>query len=176
MAAAAIAEKVSPIEAYQALPEGAKYQLVEGKIIEMPAPLIQHQELSMQLIMLLGNHIFNNKLGRFFHAPFDVYFSETNVYQPDILFVSNERVGIIERRGVMGAPDLIIELLSEGTESIDKKKKLRTYQQHGVKEYFIIDPEDDEVISYYLEDGIYKAGYLGFNTIDSRLLGKTFKW
>ena len=174
--ATAVIEQNNKIEAYQALPEGAKYQLIEGNIVEMLSPLEQHQELSMQLIMLLGNHIFANKLGRFFHAPFDVYLDENDVYQPDLLFVSAERSNIIERRGVMGAPDLIIELLSESTENIDKKKKLRNYQKHGVKEYFIVDPEDNEVVSYYLEDGVYKAGYLGFNKIESRLLQKTFEW
>jgi Uma2 family endonuclease len=176
MVAAAIAENISVLEEYQALPEGAKYQLIEGKIIEMPSPLEQHQELSMQLIMLLGNHIFSKRLGRFFHAPFDVYLSEKNVYQPDLLFVSSENAGLIERRGVMGAPDLVIELSSESTDHIDKKKKLHNYEKHGVKEYFIVDPEDNEVISYYLEDGRYKAGYLGFNKIESRILDKTFEW
>jgi Uma2 family endonuclease len=176
MAATAIVEKISPIEAYQALPEGAKYQLIEGKIVEMPAPLIQHQELSMQLIMLLGNHIFAHQLGRFFHAPCDVYLSENNVYQPDLLFISTENAQIIERRGVMGAPDMVIELLSDGTDTIDKKKKLLTYEKHGVKEYFIIDPEDGEVTSYYLEDGRYKAGYRSYKNIESRVLGKTFEW
>lgn len=174
--AAAIAIETSPLEAYQALPEGAKYQLIEGKIIEMPAPLIQHQELSMQLIMLLGSYIFSNNLGRFFHAPCDVYLSEKNVYQPDLLFISTERISIIERRGIMGAPDIVIEISSEGTDYLDKKKKLRNYEKYGVKEYFIIDPDDNEVISYYLEDGIYKAGYLGFNKIESRLLDKVFEF
>jgi Uma2 family endonuclease len=176
MAATAIAHQISPLEAYQALPEGAKYQLIEGEIVEMPAPLIQHQELSMQLIMLLGQHIFSNKLGRFFHAPCDVYLSEKNVYQPDLLFISTENARIIERRGVMGAPDVVIELLSDGTDTIDKKKKLLAYEKYAVKEYFIIDPEDDEVISYYLEDGRYKAGYRSYKSVESKVLGKTFTW
>ena len=176
MVASAIKEKSSTIEDYQSLPEGAKYQLIEGNITEMPSPLEQHQELSMQLIMLLGNHIFSKKLGRFYHAPFDVYLGENNVYQPDLLFVSANRADIVERRGVMGAPDLVIELLSESTESIDRKKKFRNYQKYGVKEYFIIDPEDNEVLSYYLEDGRYKAAYISYNTLESRLLGKIFEW
>ncbi|MEY4903982.1 MAG: hypothetical protein RLZZ292_1797, partial [Bacteroidota bacterium] len=175
MTASAVLENISTLEIYQNLPEGAKYQLVEGKILDMPSPLEEHQELSMQLIMLLGNYIFSNKLGRFFHAPFDVYLSENNVYQPDLLFVSTSNTPLIERRGVMGAPDLIIELLSEGSEHLDKKKKLRNYEKYGVKEYFIVDPEDNEVTSYYLEDGRYKAGYLGFNQIQSKVLNQNFK-
>ncbi len=176
MAATAIAEKISPIEAYQALPEGAKYQLIEGKIIEMPAPLIQHQRLSFKLTLLLGNFIEANQLGEMFVAPCDVYLSEKNVYQPDLLFVSAENARIIERRGVMGAPDVVIELLSDGTDTIDKKKKLLAYEKYGVKEYFIIDPEDDEVTSYYLEDGRYKAGYRSYKNIESKILGKKFEW
>ena len=174
--ATAVIEQNNKIEAYQALPEGAKYQLIEGNIVEMPSPIKLHQKLSFKLTLLFGNFIEEQDLGEFYVAPSDVYLDENDVYQPDLLFVSAERSNIIERRGVMGAPDLIIELLSESTENIDKKKKLRNYQKHGVKEYFIVDPEDNEVVSYYLEDGVYKAGYLGFNKIESRLLQKTFEW
>ena len=176
MVASAIKEKSSTIEEYQSLPEGAKYQLIEGNITEMPSPLKLHQKLSFKLTLLLGNFIEENDLGEFYTAPFDVYLGEKNVYQPDLLFVSANRVDIVERRGVMGAPDLVIELLSESTESIDRKKKFRNYQKYGVKEYFIIDPEDNEVLSYYLEDGRYKAAYISYNTLESRLLGKVFEW
>lgn len=176
MVAAAIAEQISVLEQYQALPEGANYQLIEGKIIEMPSPIKSHQQLSFKLTLLLGNFIQQHDLGEMYTAPFDVYLSEKNVYQPDLLFVSSKNAHLIERRGVMGAPDLVIELSSEGTDHIDKKKKLHNYEKYGVKEYFIVDPEDNEVISYYLEDGRYKAGYLGFNKIESRILDKTFEW
>jgi Uma2 family endonuclease len=139
---------------YCKLPEGAKYELVDGKIIQkenpsMPGPKIRHQALSTRLIVGLGRHIVENGLGLLLHAPADVYFDEENAFQPDILFISEERMGtLVKEDGVYGAPDLVIEILSPSTAYYDPKSKFQVYEKYGVREYFTVDPKDNEVIDY----------------------------
>ena len=83
----------------------------------------------------------------------DVYFEETETYQPDIIFISKDRLHIIERERIKGAPDLVIEILSPATAYYDLRKKFKIYEKHGVKEYWIVDPEDKSVIAYKSQQG-----------------------
>jgi Uma2 family endonuclease len=78
-------------------------------------------------------------------APTDVVLSPESVVQPDILFVSNERRGIIMEANVSGAPDLVVEILSPSTAERDRELKLTLYARYGVREYWIVDPEDETV-------------------------------
>jgi Uma2 family endonuclease len=161
---------------YRKLPEGAKYELIDGEIIEkenpdMPGPKIRHQALSARLVIGLGRHIAENGLGLLLHAPADVYFDAENAFQPAILFVAEEKVeALVQEDGVYGAPDLVIEILSPSTGYYDLKSKFQVYEKYGVQEYFIVDPKDDEVIGYRNEGGRFSEFFRERGRLRSALL------
>jgi len=152
--AAALHEKgIYTYEDYAKLPEGSPYQLIGGKLILTPAPSTYHQEISKRLEYLLYEYAeLKQKSGKVFYAPIDVYFEDKETYQPDIIFISNDRVGIIKKEKIEGAPDLIIEILSPSTAYYDLVHKKDIYAKHGVKEYWIVDPIEKWVESYKNEN------------------------
>ncbi len=121
-------------------PEGERYELIDGELIMAAAPNEAHQIVGAELGSLM--HIFTkaNALGRVIFAPYDVVLSETDVVQPDILFVSNERSYIRTPANIQGAPDLVVEIISPSSERRDWRDKRELYARHGVKEYWLIDP------------------------------------
>lgn len=128
------------VDDYRATPEGARYQLVEGELIMAPAPSLYHQTITGNLHLLLAGFLQKQRLGRVFMAPCDVYLSDHDVVQPDLLFVAQARLSILQEDGVHGAPDLVIEVLSPATAQLDKKTKRRIYARAGVKELWLVDP------------------------------------
>ena len=95
-----------------------------------------------------------NDLGWVLDAPFDVLFTDTDVVQPDILFISREREHILTPANVQGAPDLIVEILSPSSSTRDWRAKRELYATHGVREYWIIDPANRIVSVLLLQDGV----------------------
>ncbi len=93
-----------------------------------------------KLVMKLSTFIAEKELGEIYFAPLDVYLSETDTYQPDIIFISKERLSIIGEKMIEGPPDLVIEVLSPATAYYDLRIKKDAYEKYGVKEYWIIDP------------------------------------
>lgn len=146
-------KEVYTYEDYALLPEGAPYQLIGGKLVMTPSPTTYHQAISMRLGGWIFAFVSAKNLGMVFSAPIDVYFEEKETYQPDIIFVAKDRFRIIEPARINGAPDLVIEILSPSTAYYDLKKKARTYAAHGVKEYWIVDPEDKSVEVYVGQEG-----------------------
>ncbi len=140
------------VEDYMALPEGAPFELINGKLVYMPSPFNAHQQVSMSLSFHISLYVRKNKIGVVRAAPFDVHFDENNIYQPDLLFISNERKAILQD-WVKGAPDFIVEIISFGTKSRDKGEKMKTYGQHGVREYWLIDPDKKTVEVFHNEEG-----------------------
>lgn len=138
------------------LPAESRYEIQNYHLIDMPSPTEKHQDLQFKLTLLLGNHIVSNKLGKFYQAPFDVIFDEGNTVQPDLLFVSNENKEIIKERGVFGAPDLIIEIVSKGSIIRDYVEKKEDYEKFSIKEYWIIDPQNQFIQIFNLEANKYK--------------------
>ena len=124
---------------YAALPQGAPYQLIEGKLVMSPAPAATHQVIIGRLHILLHTFVEQHQLGIVILSPLDVYLSDTNAFQPDLVFISNERLSIIGNH-VEGAPDLAIEVLSPSTARYDLKQKKAVYESTGVREYWIVDP------------------------------------
>jgi Uma2 family endonuclease len=91
-----------------------------------------------------------NELGEVRVAPYDVHLDAENIFQPDIVFVAKGNINKIKERGLYGAPDLVIEILSPGNKKYDKRDKKDIYEKYGVKEYWIIDPADKQVTGYTL--------------------------
>ncbi|MGE5578558.1 MAG: Uma2 family endonuclease [Bacillota bacterium] len=126
---------------YLRAPAGLRYELVEGELRMVPSPSVTHQDISMRLERMLLEHLQDRGLGKVLHAPCDVVLSHHNVVQPDVFFVSKDRLGIIGKENVKGAPDLVIEILSESTKDWDQVSKRSVYSLYGVREYWIVDPD-----------------------------------
>jgi Uma2 family endonuclease len=141
---------------YFRLPETNQIvELSEGRLIISPSPTETHQEILGNLYSMLRNHVRFNKLGKILMAPMDVRLWEGKVRQPDIVFMNNDHLDRITEK-YWGVPDLVVEILSEGTAKTDRKKKYREYQKAGISEYWIIDPFNQIIEIYTLENGIYK--------------------
>ncbi|HYV94235.1 MAG TPA: Uma2 family endonuclease [Chitinophagales bacterium] len=166
--------KKATIEDYQKLPEGARFELIEGHLVQEPSPEYGHQRLSMSLSSQMHQFVEKNNLGEILAAPIDVYLDEENAYQPDILFISKENLSLIRRKGIYGAPDIIIEILSPTNAYNDFATKLHIYEKHGIKEYFIVDPNTKEVIAYSLVDKKFREEYREDGVITSKVLRYEF--
>lgn len=117
-----------------------RYEIFQGDLVMTPAPGRIHQDAVMNLANMLFTYLRTHQLGRVYVAPFDVYFDDETVVQPDVLVVLRERLNIVDERRINGAPDLIVEITSESTEQHDRGFKFKRYAQEGVKEYWIVDP------------------------------------
>jgi Uma2 family endonuclease len=135
---------------YTQLPDDKRYELVEGELFLVPAPNLFHQSILLELAAILRRYLRKHDLGKIFIAPCDVVFSEISVAQPDLLFVSKGRMGILTEANVQGAPDLVVEILSPSTRQRDRGIKRRLYAKYGVCEYWIVDPDKKtvEVLSW----------------------------
>ncbi|MFN3739457.1 MAG: Uma2 family endonuclease [Thermodesulfovibrionales bacterium] len=150
-------KKIYTYKDYEKLPEGAPYQLIKGELIMSPSPIPYHQRISKRLEYILYEYAEKNKkLGEVFDAPIDVYLEETEVYQPDIIFISKERSHIIGEKKIEGAPDLVIEILSPSSAYYDLRHKMNMYAKHNVKEYWIVDPEERSIEVYENRDGKFE--------------------
>lgn len=125
---------------YAKLPESAPYQLIEGELVMTPAPSPFHQIVQSNIWLELGVWVRQRNLGRVLASPIDVYLSEKETYQPDIIFISTSRRNIIGEKKIEGAPDLVVEILSPTTGYYDLTHKKRMYAESGVKEYWVVDP------------------------------------
>lgn len=140
-----------------------RYELIEGELVVMePAPTTSHQRILVNLTLLLAPFVRDNGLGEVLIASTDVYLSDTNVLQPDLLFVSAARASIITERDVHGAPDLVVEIASPSTRRRDRGIKMDLYARHGVTEYWLVDPATAIVETLRLKDGqMIPAGRYG---------------
>jgi Uma2 family endonuclease len=130
---------------------GPRYQLIEGDLYMAPAPNRYHQEISGNIYLMLAKYLAKHTIGKLYTAPFDVYFDEINVHQPDLVFVSKKNRSILTCAGAEGAPDLLVEILSRKTAELDKKPKRRVFARSGVKELWIVDPDAKLVHVYFLQ-------------------------
>lgn len=137
---------------YRTLPEGARYQLLEGDLIVSPAPSLRHQLILVRLLAAIHAFIEPRNLGRVYPSPVDVILSEEDVPQPDIAFVSSARLGLPAPEGIHGGPDLCVEILSPATAALDRGAKRRLYARHGVTEYWIVDGDAHRIEVYRLQE------------------------
>jgi len=132
--------------------DGKRHELIDGEHYVTPSPNMRHQQISMNLTLMIGGWLEVHPQGRLFYAPFDVVFSKFDVVEPDVLYVSNERSNVLTAPNVQGAPDLVIEIGSPGTRQRDETVKRRLYERSDVLEYWIVDP-DIEVVRVYRRSG-----------------------
>ncbi len=130
-------------------------EILGGDLYVTPAPSPSHQRAVVNLIRLLENYLARHKMGKLYPAPVDVVLSEIDVVQPDLVFVRTDRLHIVTPTSIQGAPDLVIEILSPSTARVDRGRKMETYAQFGVLEYWIADPDARTLESYRLEGTTY---------------------
>lgn len=143
---------------YLTMPEGPPYyEFINGVAHIMASPTISHQECLLNLAIEMKTYVRQHKLGKVFISPLDVYLSDDEYYQPDMLYVSNERKSIIQER-IYGAPDLVVEVLSPSNGYKDLTHKKRMYEAFGVREYWILDPLEKAVeVLFNTENGFQIA-------------------
>jgi Uma2 family endonuclease len=165
-------QKISAAE-YEKLPEGPPSQLIDGEIIMSPSPSTTHQAIVLELAVSLKQFVKLNNLGYVYIAPIDVYLKKSEVYQPDIIFVSQQNKDIIQDK-IKGVPDLVIEVLSPTTAYYDLVHKKNIYEETGVKEFWAVDGEGKGIEVYENIDGKFilysKARTSG--TVESKLLSE----
>ena len=140
---------------WENLPEGTMCQIINNTLVMSPSPLDIHQVILNEINVNLTLFVRKAKSGYVRISPYDVHLSESNILQPDICFIAEENKNIIEKNGVTGAPDLVIEILSPGTKKYDLTNKKEVYQNYGVKEYFIVEPTNKKVKSFVLKNNKY---------------------
>jgi Uma2 family endonuclease len=152
-----IATKRSTYADYKALDvdDNFWYELINGELVKKSAPAPRHQMIQANLFRLLGNFVFNNSLGVLLCAPVDVFVDDFSIPQPDLLFIAKEQQHIITDDGVMGAPNLVVEILSPSSIKRDRKDKMNLYKRLRVQEYWIIDPNNQAVEVYHLIEDDY---------------------
>ena len=132
------------------VPGGVRYQLIDGELIEMSGAILAHQIFAGRFYIALTLPADALGIGEVVPAPYDVHIDEFNTYQPDLLFVSNGRRHIFDRngQGIAGAPDVVVEILSDSTRRRDLRAKLPVYLRAGVREVVIVDLEARTVAVY----------------------------
>lgn len=149
--------------------DGRRYEVIEGDLVVTTAPDLDHQYPITELIYLIRGYLRRTLHeggpgGQIFTAPVGVIFDDENGLQPDLVYVSRARSGILTRRGIRGVPDLVVEVLSAGTEARDRGVKLRRYAVAGVPHYWLVDPTTRSLEAYraaasgYERTGAYGPG------------------
>ena len=163
-------------EDYQKTSDDKRYELLNGALTQPPAPNTAHQSVQAELGWRMARFIREGGLGHLFFAPTDVVLSRTDVVQPDLLFISSERVDIITPANIQGAPDLIVEIRSDSTAERDESFKRQLYADFGVKEYWLVDPEAATISVLLLGEKGYAeaATYTAGQTLTSPMLDGLF--
>ena len=121
--------------------DGRRYELYDGEVFEIPSPLPIHQMVLARLYLALQSHIVAHG-GIVLFAPLDIVLTEYDVVQPDLVLFTRERQHLIDPKKVTRKPpDLAVEILTPGTESNDRGRKLRLLARQGVREYWIVDAD-----------------------------------
>jgi len=121
--------------------DGKRHEIIDGEHYVTAAPFVRHQRIVVRLTSRLDPFIREHRLGELLIAPTDVILSPHDIVQPDLLFISNERAGVVTEKNIQGAPDLVIEILSDSSRRLDEVLKRQAYERFGAREYWILDPQ-----------------------------------
>ena len=133
-------------EEFARLPDdGNRYEVIAGELYVTPAPGSIHQRVVWRLGTALENFCEEHGVGTMYGAPYDVIFGEGDYLEPDLLFVRRDREDIIKKHAAVGAPHLVVEILSDSTARRDRGLKRERYAAYGVPEYWIIDTEAQQI-------------------------------
>lgn len=169
---------ISAREYYQ-LPEYKQHDLIElinGEVIISMPPILKHQDIVREILILFA--LIARKLGgKAYDSPIEVRLDNNNIFEPDVLYIQADNLGITQQdeKRIIGAPNLIVEVLSPGTAKFDRQEKYQAYEKHGVNEYWIVDPVYEVVEVWNLgEAGSYvrQGAYANDDSFESTVLGE----
>jgi Uma2 family endonuclease len=136
--------------------DGKRHELIDGEHYVTPSPNTKHQQISGNLHLLIRAWLEEHPVGQIFYAPYDIVFTQFDVVEPDLVYLSNERAAqVITAQHARGVPELVIEIGSPSTRKRDETIKRRLYERAGVSEYWVVDPEIDII-------RVYRRGDAGF--------------
>ncbi|MDR3566968.1 MAG: Uma2 family endonuclease [Syntrophobacteraceae bacterium] len=140
---------------YLTFPEDLRCEIIDGKLHDMtPSPTPGHQRVSVEICFLIRDHLRKHAQGcQVFDAPLDVVIAEDQVVQPDVFIVCDRQK--IEKTRILGAPDVIFEILSPSSSLKDRREKMDLYERAGVGEYFLVDPDGKYIEKFLLSAGKY---------------------
>src|SRR5688572_16883491 len=156
-------------EDYLQFPEdGKRHELIDGEHYVTPTPNLKHQAISRNLAGLIWSYLQQRPIGRVYAAPLDVIFSDFDVVEPDVLYISHERrAKLPASQWVKGAPDLVVEIGSPSTRKRDETTKRRLYERFDVGEYWVIDPELETIkVFRRVSDKYERTGELTLESAD----------
>lgn len=167
-----VEKKKYTYEDYLKISEDKRYELIHGELLMTPSPVPNHQRILKKIGFLLERFVSENKSGEIFIAPCDVYLDDENVVQPDILFISQNRLDIIGEKNIQGAPDVVVEIVSENSAYRDMVQKKSIYAKFGIQEYWLVIPEAEEIEIYIIKDKSYQSykKYSKDDILESNLL------
>jgi len=140
-------------EDYLELPDdGKQYELIEGELVLNPTPITRHQWIVGNIYHAIRDYLDDHDIGKAFMAPLDVVLAGDVALQPDVMVILRGRFPIIAKKNIQGAPNIVVEVLSEGTRKWDETVKRKLYERFGVDEYWIVDPVID-VVKIYRRSG-----------------------
>ena len=138
--------------------DGKRYEILEGDLAVSPSPNPTHQRIVLNCAEFLRT-LEHQGYGTVYTSPLDVVLDRYNVVEPDVLFVCQNRLDIVTDANVQGAPDIVVEVLSPSTRDRDLGVKGHLYARFGVREYWVIDPDDDTLTVFRLTDeGFHRHG------------------
>lgn len=145
---------------YAQLPTELRCEIYDGNLTMSPSPVPAHQRVIFAVAKFLETWVAKSALGEVFISPIDVALSTKRVVIPDICFVSSARSSLVTQRGIEGAPDLVVEVLSPSSMRHDRTVKFRYYEEAGVAEYWLVDPGTKSVEIYSLQrEGEFAGRY-----------------
>ena len=141
--------------------DGKRHELIDGEHFVTPSPNTKHQAVSSNLHGMLWAYLKQHPIGRVYAAPFDVVLSDLDVVEPDLLYISHDRLQLLTSQHLRGAPDLAIKILSPGTRKTDEVTKRKLYERFDVREYWVVDPELDVIkVSRHADGAFTRAAEL----------------
>lgn len=133
--------------------DGVRREIIDGEMFVTPSPIVRHQTLVGRLFYLMYHHVEMHGSGQVFVAPLDVRLGEHTVVEPDLIFIAEERRDIVKEKFILGAPTLLVEVVSDPR--TDRVRKRDVYARAGVLEYWVVDPAADRVEVHRLVEGRY---------------------
>ena len=140
------------------------YELINGELVRKNAPSGEHQFAQSKLFSILSRFVDDKEMGMVFSSPTAGILSEENAPQPDLIFLSKEKMKLLDPEwGIRGAPDMVVEIVSPSSYKRDHLEKKRLYAQYGVVEYWIVDPSYRSIEIYILKEGVYELHAFGID-------------
>lgn len=145
MAMSALVPRYTAREIRRFPDDRVRYEVIRGELFVTPAPGLGHQRTVVELAALFRDYLDRNALGEVLVAPFEVELTEDSAVQPDVLVILADRAHLLTRKRLMGPPSLAVEVISYTSKRTDRLQKRRLYQEEGVPEYWIVDPDERRV-------------------------------